>query len=209
MKPKLRAAAIFLAAALTLSCTTALAASDETTIASATGATAKFTTTAQDQMTVSYTDNSITSGSNYLLLVVKCSGVDSVVSGNTITGTPTYQISESNILYIDQATASDHAVTFTNVYPSSIQDSVILIAGADGGPIIAAIVDAKYILGDVTGDGVVTSADAIALARHLARLDSLDGSALLAADLDHNGSVTSADIVKLARYLAKIIQVLD
>ena len=59
--------------------------------------------------------------------------------------------------------------------------------------------------GDLNGDGAVTSADAVLLARYLVDLADLTEQQLLAADVDHDGSVSSADAVRLARFLAGVI----
>ena len=61
-------------------------------------------------------------------------------------------------------------------------------------------------LGDVNGDGQVTSADLTLLARHVARIETITEPALLKnADVTKDGDVTSADLTKLARYVARII----
>ncbi len=60
-------------------------------------------------------------------------------------------------------------------------------------------------LGDVNGDGQVTSADLTLLARHVARIETITEPALLKnADVTKDGDVTSADLTKLARYVARI-----
>lgn len=59
--------------------------------------------------------------------------------------------------------------------------------------------------GDLNGDGDVTSADAVLLARYLADLAVLTDAQLEIADVNGDGSVSSADAVMLARYLAGVI----
>ena len=61
------------------------------------------------------------------------------------------------------------------------------------------------ISGDLDGDGTVTSADAVLLARYLVDLTELTDKQLQAADVDHDGAVTSADAVFVARLLAGLI----
>lgn len=60
--------------------------------------------------------------------------------------------------------------------------------------------------GDLNGDGDITSADAVMLARYLADLIDLTEKQLLAADLNGDGEITSADAVRMARYLAGLIE---
>jgi hypothetical protein len=63
-------------------------------------------------------------------------------------------------------------------------------------------------LGDLTGDLEITSADTVLLARYLVGQEELDDQQLRAADVNGDGEVTSADTVRLARYLAGLIEVL-
>ena len=57
--------------------------------------------------------------------------------------------------------------------------------------------------GDVNGDGSLTLADVIRIARHIIGLDIItDIRTLLAADVNGDGVVTTADVVKLARFIA-------
>lgn len=61
------------------------------------------------------------------------------------------------------------------------------------------------ITGDLNGDGTVSSADAVLLARYLVDLTDLTEQQIQAADVDRDGFVTSADAVRLARFLAGVI----
>lgn len=56
--------------------------------------------------------------------------------------------------------------------------------------------------GDLNGDGEITSADAVLLARYLADLQTLSEIQLQAADINGDSEVASADSVLLARHLA-------
>lgn len=57
--------------------------------------------------------------------------------------------------------------------------------------------------GDITGDGAITLADVIGIARHIVGLDTISGiDALIAADVNADGDITTADVVKLARRVA-------
>lgn len=60
-------------------------------------------------------------------------------------------------------------------------------------------------LGDLNGDGTVNSDDLTLLARHVARIDTLEGTFLQNADVDGSGSVDAQDLTKMARYVARII----
>ena len=60
----------------------------------------------------------------------------------------------------------------------------------------------EYILalmGDVNGDGVINSADALAVLLHAVSTKELTGAELAAADLDSNGTVNSADALVILR----------
>ena len=65
--------------------------------------------------------------------------------------------------------------------------------------------DPKILLGDLTGDGKRTSADAVLLVRYLSELEQLTDAQRLAADMNGDGSITSADAVALVRLLAGLI----
>ena len=53
--------------------------------------------------------------------------------------------------------------------------------------------------GDVTGDGVVSMADVVRVARAAAKYITLTGAEHLRADVDGNGVITMADVVIVAR----------
>ena len=60
--------------------------------------------------------------------------------------------------------------------------------------------------GDANLDGKVNADDLTALARHVAKIETLsDPFALMYADVDGNGVLSADDLTKLARYVAKII----
>lgn len=116
-----------------------------------------------------YTSTSLKAGNQYLLLVLP--------SKDGTAPAPT----EENILYIDQVAAvqdgTSVSVTFETVYPINPADSVIAIygIGADGTSktLIAAVIKAAYLLGDVTHDGKVTLADVALIVKYLAGKTSL------------------------------------
>lgn len=61
-----------------------------------------------------------------------------------------------------------------------------------------------YMLGDVNNDGKVTTVDARAVLRHIARLSPIPAEDLKAADVDKNGKVTSADARRILRAVARL-----
>jgi hypothetical protein len=203
MRPKFRAAALILAATMALGSTTALAADENSTatITDANGATATFDSTNTDIIMVTFESDKLEKGNQYLIMMVK---------GTEANHPPT----ESTILYIDQKEAEEDTcgneshsgygkITF-EVYPSSIQDSVIVIYGASG-ETVAAIVDAKYILGDVTKDLEIDSRDALMVLKHSARRITLEGDQLLAADVNHDQEVNAKDALLILKLSAHLI----
>jgi hypothetical protein len=186
---------------MALGSTTALAAEDDnkTVIYGFNNVTAKFVDSSEEQMTVTYADSALVDGGQYLILMVKSTVPENISTMKTIDETAiSYDVTESSILYIDQVTATNGQIEF-KVYPSSVQDSVILITGASG-TLIAAIVDAKYILGDVNGDGIVDLKDLSVLARYFAGYSETIVSD--AADVDADKSLDLKDLSRLARILA-------
>ena len=65
--------------------------------------------------------------------------------------------------------------------------------------------ETEYLLGDLNGDGLVTSADAVLLSRSLTDLVKLTAEQQKAADINGDGVITSADAVILVRFLAELI----
>lgn len=57
--------------------------------------------------------------------------------------------------------------------------------------------------GDINGDGAITSADAVLLARYLVNLTTFSQTQIYAADLNGDGFVTSADAVLMAKLLVE------
>ena len=55
--------------------------------------------------------------------------------------------------------------------------------------------------GDVNMDGMVGSTDLTALLRHVAQIEKLTETAIIAADLDHNNMADAADVTLLAKML--------
>ena len=186
MKHKVRKLALVLALALLLS-TLALAAdaNGEIVPVEDPSITLRFNA---NNLSMTLTKTGLTPGGMYLVLVLK--GTDTV---------PT----ESNILYINQATADEKGtVTFDNVYPSSLVDSTVYLSGTrlDGLTKMGSV-DLKVMLGDVTGDGEVKVGDATAILRYLVDLEQFSSDQIAAADVTGDGLVKVADATKILRYL--------
>ncbi len=193
---KLRVIALILALATVL-CLTAVAAEvvdgeKATATIEMAGTEAVFSENG-DMITVTVTSESLKAGSQYVILMVKSANGED------------YTIDADSILYIDQtaATASGAkgSVTF-DVYPSSMTDGIILIAGAEDGLLKVAIIDGKYILGDVNGDGEFSSVDALMVLRHAAERVVLTDQQQLSGDIDGNGILSSADALRILRFAA-------
>lgn len=155
-----------------------------------TGATVTFDETVDEKILVTYTSEDLVPGSFYLVMMVS-----SDAQGNY------GAITKDNLTYIDQVTADESkSISFT-VYPSTLTTSVILITSAEG-TLKAAIVEAKYILGDVDGSGAVNSGDVTYLLQYLAGYDVSSKFVAAAADIDKSGAVNSGDVTKLLQVLA-------
>ena len=111
---------------------------------------------------------------------------------------------KDNILYVNQETAEGDTVTFENVYPKSIANSTIYLAGGnlDGLTPIGTIEVAapEFNLGDVNKDGKVDSDDAVAILRQLASLPTEYDATY--ADFNEDSLKDSDDAVAILRWLA-------
>ena len=187
MKHRVRRLALLLALALLLS-TLALAAEPNAEIKDVTqNCTIGFNANNQS-MTLKATG--LTGNGMYLVLVLK--GEETV---------PT----ESNILYINQATADESGtVIFDNIYPSSIKDSTVYLSGTGlDGLTKMGFIDLQVMLGDVNGDNIIDVGDAIVLLRYIAGLESEIGAeALAAADVNGDNIIDVGDAMELLRNIA-------
>lgn len=85
-----------------------------------------------------------------------------------------------------------------------IQEQVLPALGhqfSNGVCIICGIPEHEIRKGDINGDGDITSADAVMLARFLVDLITLSDAQIVAADLNSDGYITSADAVIMAKTL--------
>lgn len=207
MKKLLRT--LLLAAALTaLLCVSALAADSTVSITDQTGATLTPKTAAGDTITAEngkYTNavqfdltatQGLTSGSQYLVLMLKGDGENTV---------PTAE----NIYYINQKAAANGALAFTNaggdpIYPMDLVNGTysIYILG-DGKSFDATKADASftydagYTLGDVNNDGKINALDAILILRAAVDLTNLNDVQEKAADMNGDGRVNALDAIEV------------
>jgi mevalonate kinase len=158
--------------------------------------TVKFNDESGASMTVTYTNDSMKAGDQYLILMVM-SGAKS--------------INEDSILYINQETAKADendkvSVTFDTVYPSSLLSGDILIAGTGtSGALTAATVTVKYTLGDVDDSGEIDALDAMLTAQHAISLPITGKFIEEAADVDGNEIINALDAMTIAQYAIGLI----
>ena len=159
------------------------------------GTTAEFKENG-DMVTVTVTSNALKAGNQYVILMVKSADGEN------------YTITADSILYIDQdaatASGSDGTVTF-DVYPSAMTDGIILIAGAEDGLLKVAIIEGKYILGDVNADGNINADDALLILQHSVGLYTLTDNELLAANVHSDSNINADDALKILQYSVGII----
>ena len=137
----------------------------------------------------------LTAGSQYLLLMV---------SGDGAPGA-------DNIVYIDQQAADANGTVAFTAYPQALGKGSyrIFLLGGDqtlnSGPAASFQAYVPYTLGDVDNNGKIQAVDALAVLRHVAKIETLDDTASLAADVDCDGKVKAVDALASLRYVAKII----
>lgn len=150
-----------------------------------------------EKLDVTVTSNSLKASDNYyLVLVIKSADGEN------------YEITEDNILYIDQIAAANGVVEFS-VYPSAMKDSIILITGVTeagtAGQVKAAIIKGKYVLGDVNDDGYINADDALLILRHAAGYITLTDNEVLAANAQNDAYINADDALLILRYAAGFI----
>jgi len=169
------------------------------------GATAVIEGNEDEFFKFTYTSSALKEGNQYLVMVLPSED-----------GTAP-EPNDGNILYINQTAAKKNAdgdvfVEFETIYPINPADSVIVLygIGADetAKEIVAAIIEAKYVLGDVNGDGEITVPDAILILRHAAELTTLSGSEALAADVNGDDEISVPDAIRILRFVAELSDVL-
>lgn len=217
MKKLLRT--LLLAAALTaLLCVSALAADSTVSITDQTGATLTPKTAAGEAITANadgkYTGavqfdltatQGLTSGSQYLVLMLKGDGENTV---------PTAE----NIYYINQKAAADGKLAFTNaggdpIYPMDLVNGTysiyILGDGKTFVPAASFTYDAGYTLGDVNGDGSVDTSDALLALRIYVGTYSATDVQRKAADVSKDSVIDTTDALLMLRFYVGNIKSFD
>lgn len=211
MKKLLRT--LLLAAALTaLLCVSALAA--DSTVSNVTGniltpktaegaeitadTNGKYTNAVQFDLTAT---EGLTNGSQYLVLMLKVAGENTV---------PTAE----NIYYINQKAAADGKLAFTNeggdpIYPMDLVNGTysiyILGDGKTFDPAASFTYEAGYTLGDVSGDGDITTTDALMVLQSIVNNIKLTETQKLAADVSKSDGITTTDALMILQYIVRNI----
>jgi len=215
----------FLAAAMVLSCASALADVKIKTAAAETGNPGVLEVVKNaDNASISVTYAG-QKENEYMVMAMPDSAVDSgtrlptknsIAQSNALLGT------EGNVVvYMNQqAAGSDGKVKF-NVYPNLAGAKTdeaygIYISGTDSAMAKIGsftLEELLAMLGDINGDGDVTATDRAMLARYVAKLPGWFGESAEAAgrtihienaDLNNDGQVTPTDRAILARFVAKL-----
>lgn len=148
---------------------------------------------------LSYSDDSITAGEQYLVLMVAVKDITS--------DKPDYTVTSDSLIYINQETSTSGNVTFETVYPKSVKDSVILLTGGSlTEPKLLAKIDVQGTLGDVNGDEKVNVLDAQTILRYTVKLKDFTDEQKDFADVDGNGKTNILDAQTVLRYSVKIIK---
>lgn len=141
-----------------------------------------------------------TKGSQYLLLVLRDQKV------------PT----EQNIVYINQAAAGeDGKLAFTGsdaAYPMTMTSGTyyVYLVGADkafqaSDPAASFTYEAGYTLGDVSGDGDITTTDALMVLQSIVNNIKLTETQKLAADVSKSDGITTTDALMILQYIVRNI----
>lgn len=158
----------------------------------------KYTGAVQFDLTAT---QGLTSGSQYLVLMLKDAGENPV---------PTAE----NIYYINQKAAANGALAFTNaggdpIYPMDLVNGTysIYIVG-DGktfAPAASFTYEAGYTLGDVSGDGDITTTDALMVLQSIVNNIKLTETQKLAADVSKSDGITTTDALMILQYIVRNI----
>lgn len=150
-------------------------------------------------------------------LKVAAPSITTMATGGTVIAGKT--ATEADVVVtVGSTTYKAKADDITGVYSVTVPtlkstDSVTVSATKNG---IASVVTSRtvsqgptddtqqYIVGDVNGDGNIKLFDALLIARHAVKLETLTGISLAASDTDGNGTVNLLDAILVQKYVAKI-----
>ena len=111
-------------------------------------------------------------------------------------------VASDNLVYIDQFTADENGVvtadypdTYGNKYTALIFGGKAVNDNTDKTPEKTV----TYPLGDIDGDGKLTSADSLYILRYSVKLETFDDIQTQLADVDNDGSINSADSLAVLR----------
>lgn len=165
----------------------------------------KYTGAVQFDLTAT---EGLTSGSQYLVLMLKDAGENTVPMAE-------------NIYYINQKAAANGTLAFTNeggdpIYPMDLVNGTysIYILG-DGKTFVPAKADASftydagYTLGDVNGDGSVDTSDALLALRIYVGTYSATDVQRKAADVSKDGVIDTTDALLMLRFYVGNIKSFD
>ncbi len=141
---------------------------------------------------VTYKNDGIKQGSQYILLMVSGDGK---------------QITQSTIRYINQMASENGTITFDQVYPDLIENSVIFLSGDNIGatlPLTLANITTGRIRGDVDNNGKIDINDVTLILSHIAELSELTGDDLICAEVTDNGKVDIDDITRIPQHITEI-----
>jgi len=153
--------------------------------------------TDEEKIVVTYTSDSLsTPNGQYLILMVT-----SDEEGNLD------DIGDDSVLYINQLSSADAVegtLTFT-VYASVLRTGTIIITNATDGTVEAAIVKAKYVLGDIDENGYINVSDALLILQHVVGITTLTDAQKLPANTDGNEFVNVSDALLILQLVVGII----
>lgn len=164
------------------------------TAVSATDKGGNYSTFYEGAVKLSVEVSDLQNGEQYLLLIVK-KGTNGALTGDSI-------------YYIAQAAATtDGKATFT-AYPKTMSSGSYTVYLTGGGRTISS--GAKvgsfdyyqaYTLGDVNGDGGITTTDALLILQHIVHKIDLTETQQLAADVSKANGVDTTDALMILQYI--------
>ncbi len=103
----------------------------------------------------------------------------------------------------DEAETGAYPIT-VSYSPSNTVTAEDVEASVDG--MIVAFGAGSALLGDVNGDGIISTIDVVRIARYLIDDITFSRKQLAAADVTGDGNITASDVIRLARYLVGLAE---